>query len=714
MAGDSQVWKSAFYNRFVRPRVARIPGIREKDSVSSSLLFSSKVSKWLEDEALVKQGQETNWKRQYKLRHNWSTGSCNVSELQVAHRSPAPQPLLVQLREGIAVTVDDFYGLQAWSLRGKQTRIASTLLQDSSQCNSFPAALAIDAQGSSETAMAVIVGFTNGHYSIYELQMDVGVFTLVYGDAESTSSSIEAIAYSHPFLVALRRRDAPCIANRLSIYSFSASADTRTIGDMWDPPKLITSFKSDNVGPPMSISLRTSAQSILVSIAYAQPTILAGWSVGLQEVRLTPEGVITDSRLASAVGLDFTPLSPVSPQSSLASSQRTASGFGIRAPPSLNIPTSLSYTHPYLLASHPDNTLMFYLVTSTSGDLSISQGTRLWGHTSSVSGAHVGGRGKAVSVSSYGEDLRVWELEGGVSSATSRRRLAAGGKSVQVRPEKRTHLGSPGTDSLSKAISMRGRGLARTLESWSDEATLTKGLVGFDDEKVVVLREREPGSITTNHYRTLGHSFERLGNTLDLEWRTRLKYSSRLITILFHSVRDEVRMTKAVSILHLPLDKYTTHLVVNQYGLRKLGGASLLHLRRNRAPTITVAAVTALSRRRKRHAIAARNLAMSPVTAPTQILALGVSVTVVAAALSATNVARKAISPVTARLLAPAVDTVDMAATKGMVVDTVEDALPVKTATPAVVLGTWPETAPKALDRNVTIVGINMTQWPWL
>jgi hypothetical protein len=488
LAGDPQVWKSAYYNRFVRPRAARIPGIREKDSTSNNLHFSSKASKWLEDEALVKQGQETNWKQQYKLRHNWSTGSCNVSELQVAQRMHTRQRFLVQLHEGVAVTVDDSCGLQAWSLRGKQRRIASTSLQDSSQGNSFPTALAIDTQGNSETTMTVIVGFTNGRYSVYELQVVPGIFKLTYVDVGPTSSSIEAIAYSHPFLVALRRRDARCVATRLSIYCFSAGAATDAEAGQLairDPPKLIASFKSDNVWPPMSLSLRASAQSILVSIAYSQPTILAGWSVGVQELRLTPEGVITDSRLASAVGQDFTPLALVSSQPFLPPGRETLLG---------STPTSMSYTHPYLLASHPDNTLMFYLVTSTSENLSISQGTRLWGHTSSVSGAHVGGRGKAVSVSSYGEDLRVWELEGGMSSTSSRRRLAAGGKSVQVRPEKKTGAGIPGADLLSRSILIPDGGLGCVPQSWDDGVALTKGLVGFDDEKVVVLREREPGS----------------------------------------------------------------------------------------------------------------------------------------------------------------------------------------------------------------------------
>ena len=89
-------------------------------------------------------------------------------------------------------------------------------------------------------------------------------------------------------------------------------------------------------------------------------------------------------------------------------------------------PTSLSYTHPYLLVAHPDNTLTLYLVTSTAQALSISAGSRLWGHTSSVSGAHVGGRGKAVSVSRRGDELRIWELEGGFASSAAKRRLAMG------------------------------------------------------------------------------------------------------------------------------------------------------------------------------------------------------------------------------------------------------------------------------------------------
>ena len=104
-----------------------------------------------------------------------------------------------------------------------------------------------------------------------------------------------------------------------------------------------------------------------------------------------------------------------------------------------------------------------------------------------MSGAHVGGRGKAVSVSARGDELRIWELEG-----TTRRRLASSELSVRVQsPQKPLHPMA----SLSSAIARRGDGLGLALESRTvDEMSVVRGWVGFDEENVVILREREAGS----------------------------------------------------------------------------------------------------------------------------------------------------------------------------------------------------------------------------
>lgn len=79
-----------------------------------------------------------------------------------------------------------------------------------------------------------------------------------------------------------------------------------------------------------------------------------------------------------------------------------------------------------------------------------------------MSTAHVSSRGKAVSVSTRGSELRVWELEGGVSE---KRRLNA---SVRVEPQ--TYRDDDVGD------------------EWLEDGQGWLG--GFDEEKVVVLREK--------------------------------------------------------------------------------------------------------------------------------------------------------------------------------------------------------------------------------
>jgi hypothetical protein len=151
--------------------------------------------------------------------------------------------------------------------------------------------------------------------------------------------------------------------------------------------------------------------------------------------------------------------------------------------------------------AHPDNTLTLYLVSSTAESLSISPGSRLWGHTSSVSGAHVGGRGKAVSVSRRGDELRVWELEGGFGSLSARKRLAVGGLSVRLQPEVRkadiSDTTLAGIDLVNNRTSVdpETTNIASPddLEADADELTLTRGWIGFDEENVVVLKEQSQG-----------------------------------------------------------------------------------------------------------------------------------------------------------------------------------------------------------------------------
>ncbi len=487
----------------------------------------------------MRKGSATNWKRKYKLRHNWSRGSANVSETQLAEH-PSQPPLLVRLHDDIVVTADPVAGLRAWVLKGKDRLIATTPFSSGKEGRSVgPTSLSIDGTQSSNDHVNVSVGFDDGSFAIYTLQRNERRFACRYVHAPSRNGPIHALAYASPYLLTMTG------APLLSLYRFGHDPDQSCsdlesssdeiikpnsistqeadiVGkgsernlqeDLVDsrldeeglgndtvirPPTLISSLRSQTAYPPISLAIRASSTSIVASIAYAMPTWTSGWSVGLQEIRITPGGAITDSRMASAATRDPLPL-PVNAQ--LRTSVRDYSTTTLDQQVAIGVrlalgskPTSLSYNHPYLLSSHPDNTLTLYMVTSNTEELSIGVGSRLWGHTSSVSGAHVGDRGKAVSVSAVGNELRVWELEGGMSSNTTRRRAAAGEASVRVCPEVKSATSETKGENVSRGHVGAVTGPVSNGQQGFDEPAVTHGWVTFDEEKVVLLREKMVGS----------------------------------------------------------------------------------------------------------------------------------------------------------------------------------------------------------------------------
>lgn len=463
-----------------------MPGLKDVGSSQKSLHFASKASKWLDEEHLIKRGGRTNWKRQYKLRHNWTSGSCAVNEIQVAEQAPVP-PVIVQMHDGVIYMADQADGLRAWSAKSDRKMLAQ---KDFAHDGSPPTSLAVDSISSDEKITRVVVGFENGSFGIYALDHAHGAFSHCYSHQPSSNGVVASVAVAWPYVVTMTA------TQLLSLYKCDSAASSAP-----SPPRLLHSLKSHTVWPPLTTSLRLTGNSVVVSVAYAIPTYLSGWTVGVQEVKLSRTGDLIDSRISSAIDQHYRPLAFASQPMT---THLTPASGGLATSTTLELrhihtkPTSLSYTHPYLLVSHPDNTLTLYLVSSTTDSLSISAGSRLWGHTSSVSGAHVGGRGKAVSVSKRGDELRVWELEGGFSSLAARKRLAVGDLSVRLQPE--TKPGSE-LDTAQAGLDLVNRGpdnttlsgLARVDDADSDELTLTRGWIGFDEENVVVLKEQSQG-----------------------------------------------------------------------------------------------------------------------------------------------------------------------------------------------------------------------------
>jgi hypothetical protein len=463
LAGDSELWKEKYYARWVRPRALRIPGAKDATASSKAFRYSSKLAKWLDEGHLVQHGRKTDWKRQYRLRDNWCRGHCKVREVEVAD-PPAP-PVLVKIHQGIIFTADARSGLRAWTTKVKPQLIASQTLQLSAAKTGCPTSLDVDNRVSK--SVNVCVGLEDGSFRIY--QLGPAGFSLRYVHSPSTNGAISAITMFFPYLLTMSEK------RILSLYRFSAHQETV---EKLPDPQLLASLTSGNVFAPISLSIRPVNHGLIASIAYAFGRLSSGWSVGLQELRMTEDGDPLDSRLTSSLEPDVTSFHSIKDQDATISARSAASQPFVLHPQTMARPTALSYSHPYLLASLPDNTLMTYLVTSNAERLEITPGRRLWGHTSSVSGVQVSDRGKAVSVSARGSEIRVWELEDLISASFQRR------TSVCIKPVRQDLA------VLTDAINRRGHGLGLANPEMQAELALRRSWVGFDEEQVVVLGEQ--------------------------------------------------------------------------------------------------------------------------------------------------------------------------------------------------------------------------------
>lgn len=503
LAGDSELWKRKYYNRWVWPRARRLRS--QRMGVPPKVMgYSSKVSQWLDHSHLAATGPGIiSWKNQYRLRHNWSTGVCRVTEVEVAR--PAIPPVLVKLEGGILFTADATKGLRAWHMKNTETSFAQIPFTDEAEEKpGAPTAITVTPHGDCRDRFEVVVGFENGTFVLYSLDACTGKFINLSTHQGNENGSITALASSSCYLLVLTQNQV------LSLYRLFSKIDDDDDDESTSQipqPQLMTSLRASNVHAPLSLSVRTVSGEIIASIAYSFSRIGCGWSVGLQELRLDEEGHNLGSRLATTVDSQcacdrrslpaeheryqrFQSAATTTPPRDMDFSYALSAALSSPDPP-----TSLSYSHPYLLLSHSNNTLTMYLAVSTSDTLAIKAGRRLWGHTSAVASVQVSDRGKAVSASARGDDIRVWELENVVSFSLSSKRALRQDGSIRLAPE-RLHSGASPSEGGVRAANRpkRGCGLDLALARVPDEATQTRGLVGFDEEQVVVHCEREAGS----------------------------------------------------------------------------------------------------------------------------------------------------------------------------------------------------------------------------
>ncbi|KAH6630030.1 hypothetical protein B0J18DRAFT_443018 [Chaetomium sp. MPI-SDFR-AT-0129] len=533
LAADSQLWKALYYGRFVLPRAMRIPGFRDgtagqgtgaggNNGNGHKLHYSGRRRLWADGRrgGRRKEGEEeefqpVNWKRQYKIRHNWARGKCAVEELKLGHGADDGGPrrkMLVKVVEGIAVTADKTEGLRAWDLKTRSLIVGIETGTVGSDAE--PSCIAVDEAEFDRGVLDIALGFDDGSFGVWRLLTKKRQMDCRYRHEKSSNGDLVAMAFSYPYLLTATK------AVLVSLYTFDVPTSTgkdtadQTPGlqgeetSKLDSPYLLTSLDSYTSRPPLALSLRRTRRTTVASVAYTFST-RRGWSIGLQDLHIhqpatgiqsTPE--ITSTRIAyttpvETVGPSRPPLSPPAtphrkphnnhsgsagwPSTPSATTATSSSPIDLNAAAVEPGPTTLCYTHPYLLATLPDNTLVLHMCTSTASSLTIADGIRLWGHTSGISDAEITARGKAVSVSSRGEEMRVWELEGRSAASAAGAGGGVGGassRSVEIRPRQ--------TREEEKEGGGLGLGLGDPARDWDER----RNWVGFDDEMVIVLKER--------------------------------------------------------------------------------------------------------------------------------------------------------------------------------------------------------------------------------
>lgn len=405
---------------------------------------------------------------------------------------PQPQrpPLLVNFYGGFVLTADLEHGLRVWLAVTPKICTANVQFTDSAQqCSTVPTALTTN-RGPRPNSIEVVVGFENGQFNVYDMDPDTLRLSLRFSHPEFANGAITAMASSFPYLLMVSQH------KHLSLFKLPTEICGARPTESMEKARLLASLKADSILASMSLSLRMAgAETIISSIVYSFFHIGCGWSLGIQELHFNKSGQQIRSRLTTTVDSQFSirPLSYFQGENRSSGDHERSSPLSHSFSPGPAIlhhepPTSVSYSHPYLLTSHPDNTLTVYLVVSTAADLSVRSGQRLWGHTSSVSAVHVSDRGKAVSVSSRGDEIRIWDLESMMSSAGPQRQLEE--NSIQINPENKTQ------PDKNRAGLLSGTRLRETQEARLNitNQLVVRGCIGFDEERVLLLREGELGA----------------------------------------------------------------------------------------------------------------------------------------------------------------------------------------------------------------------------
>ncbi|CDS10482.1 hypothetical protein LRAMOSA03158 [Lichtheimia ramosa] len=340
---------------------------------------------------------ESRWKTLYRTNHNWRSGNCRITQLDLhdskQYQQQRQRPLVQFSRDILCLASISDPRIEVWRIatndNPQPVLLGQLASHDDSSTLSHITCLKLQAMNHSQYRL--VAGYDDGGFSLWTMEIEDNPTSFVARQLTRYTPSyrlgchqaIEAIGLSYPVVLICTK------GMKLSAFIIDNEQTAAS-------PRLIYELQSPIRWNPIVVELDqcdNHRDRWRGMACFGMPVGLNAFSVGIQEVVFSSRGIIS-SRHCTALNEDdffFTNHARRPSQDALEPI------------------TALAYSQPYLMTAHGNNTIKQYHVYLSSDKLELRFAKTLYGHTSRVCALALDASvSRLVSGDRYG--LKVWDL----------------------------------------------------------------------------------------------------------------------------------------------------------------------------------------------------------------------------------------------------------------------------------------------------------------
>ncbi|KAI9493929.1 hypothetical protein BDB00DRAFT_821274 [Zychaea mexicana] len=401
LANDETLWKPLFLRRFRNPLLVDMkehPKLLKRWSERAHCRNHSKKRARLE------------WKSMYKTNHNWRSGKCRLTCVDVGgeQEKSVTTDSVSNVRSYVQFAHDILYIayttvplIEIWHIKNSRHPVmlrqleTTTTTTTTTPVSNIEQISCLKLDTSTLGLHRLVVGYVGGGLSVWEINWtDSGRCSAsevaVYTPKVTRMGRIVSIGVSYPMLLTC--------SSDMRLSAFCLDSSSRTRGKVTAQARLVYELQSHIQWSPISVELDKldhTENRWRAMICFGMPVGLNTYSVGIQEVILSTDTLISSRHCAALSQEDLFFASPLSSHTLPECSQQPI--------------TAISYSEPYLITAHANNTIKQYYVRFSEKKMELIYAQTLYGHTSKVSALALDASiGRLVSGDRFG--LKVWDI----------------------------------------------------------------------------------------------------------------------------------------------------------------------------------------------------------------------------------------------------------------------------------------------------------------